>query len=82
MTAFLDKEVKYDLDKVEIKAPEKEQNPEKERSMDDLFKQGTQVPGSDKVISAPPGAPASDAKVVDDAMKAVLDAAKRDAAKK
>ncbi len=82
VTAFLDKEVKYDLDKVQINAPEKEQNPEKERSMDDLFKQGTPVPGGDKVISAPPGAPASDVKAVDDAMKAVLDAAKKDEAKK
>lgn len=82
VTAFLDKEVKYDLDKVKIDAPEQEKNPDKERSMDELFNQGTPVPGSDKLISAPPGAPAGDAKVVDDAMKAVLDAAKKDEAKK
>ena len=49
VTAFLDKEIKYDLDKVKIDAPEQEKNPDKERSMEDLFKQGTPVPGSDKV---------------------------------
>ena len=78
----LDKEPVIDLDKVKIDRPEDEKAPDKERSMDDLFKQGTPVPGSDKSISAPPDAPASDVKAVDDAMKAVLDAAKKDEAKK
>jgi tripartite ATP-independent transporter DctM subunit len=79
VTAFLDKEVKYDLDKVKIEAPEQYKAPDKERSMDDLFKQGSSV---SPPTGTAPDAPAADSKATDDAMKAVLDAATKDEAKK
>jgi TRAP-type mannitol/chloroaromatic compound transport system permease large subunit len=61
----LDKGPVIDLDKVKIERPEDDKTPEKERSMDDLFKQG--------------GAPAAPA--ADDPMKAILDAVKKDETK-
>ena len=82
VTAFLDKEVKYDLDKVKIDAPEQEKAPDKERTMDELFKQGTSVtPAGSATPAAAPATPTT-ATAADDPLKAVLDAAKKDEAKK
>jgi len=85
----LDVEKAVDLDKVKIDRPEEEKAPDKERSMDDLFKQGSSAPasGAPAAADAPaaPGAssaPAGDSKAADDPMKAILDAVKKDEAKK
>ena len=74
----LDKAVVTDLDKVIVPREADEKAPEKERSMEDLFKQGT-TPATPSVpaLGASPSAPA-----VDDPTKAILDAVKKDEAKK
>jgi len=81
----LDKEVKVDLDKVKIEQPAEDQGQDKERSMDELFKQGT-PPASNPSPGAAPAAPATPApaagKGEDDAMKAILDAVKKEEGKK
>lgn len=82
----LDKEVKVDLDKVKIEQPAEEKSQEKERSMDELFKQGSSA--RDQAPASPAAAPAASptappaGKSEDDAMKAILDAVKKDEAKK
>jgi len=82
----LDKEVKVDLDKVKIEQPAEEKGQDKERSMDELFKQGTPpanspAPGAAPAVPAEPAAPAG-GKSEDDAMKAILDAVKKEEGKK
>ena len=82
----LDKEVKVDLDKVKIEQPAEEKSQDKERSMDELFKQGTpapdgQAPATPGTAPAAPAAPAA-GKSEDDAMKAILDAVKKEEGKK
>jgi tripartite ATP-independent transporter DctM subunit len=73
VTAFLDKEIKYDLDKVKIEIDNGQiQAP---MSADDMMK-GFEKP------SAPPATPSSQTPAADDPMKAILDAVKKDEAKK
>ncbi len=79
----LDKETATDLDKVVVPRDAEEKAPEKERSMDDLFKQsGTPATPAPGATSATPATPAPDATSGDDPMKAILDAVKKDEAKK
>ena len=77
--------VKVDLDKVKIEQPAEDQGQDKERGMDELFKQGT-PPASNPSPGAAPAAPATPApaagKGEDDAMKAILDAVKKEEGKK
>jgi len=75
----LDKEKVIDLDKVKIERPEEDKAPEKERSMEDLFKQGSAPTGAPTAAPVPAATPAPAA---DDPMKAILDAVKKDEAKK
>jgi tripartite ATP-independent transporter DctM subunit len=84
VTAFLDKEIKYDLDKVKIEIPAEDISPpQKEVNTDELFKQqapasgGAATPGTPAAPSSPPAGTKED-----DAMKALLDAVKKDEAKK
>ncbi|MEQ1595480.1 MAG: TRAP transporter large permease subunit [Casimicrobium sp.] len=86
VTAFLDKEVKYDLDKVKIEAPEQMPGDQPQRNDSDMMKgfdkPATPSGGDSTAPSAPtPTAAPADAKS-DDPMKAVLDAMKKDEPKK
>ena len=82
VSSGLDKDVKVDLDKVKIERPEEDKTPEKERSMDDLFKQGSAPAGAPAAPAESSPAPAADGKAADDPMKAILDAVKKDEVKK
>jgi TRAP-type mannitol/chloroaromatic compound transport system permease large subunit len=77
VSSGLDKDVKVDLDKVKIEMPAEDRgNDAKERTNEELFR----LPPAPGATDAPaPGAPAAPA---DDPMKAILDAVKKDDAKK
>jgi len=83
VSAGLDKAVKVDLDKVKIEIPLEDQAPPaKEPNSDELFKSSAPSPAGD--AAAAPGAPAAApaAPKEEDPMKAILDAVKKDEAKK
>jgi len=84
VTAFLDKEIKYDLDKVKIEFETEPNEPQK--SLDEMMR------GFEKTSDAPPSPPANQKSdpasgptpptAADDPMKAILDAVKQEATKK
>jgi Tripartite ATP-independent periplasmic transporter, DctM component len=85
VSSGLDKNVKVDLDKVKIEMPMDDRgNDAKERTNEELFKLppapgSTDIPAPGAAPSAPAGAQPAPA---DDPMKAILDAVKKDEAKK
>jgi TRAP-type mannitol/chloroaromatic compound transport system permease large subunit len=87
VSSGLDKDLKIDLDKVKIEMPAEDKGPEgKERTNEELFKipadSPSQTPaGAPTTAPAEAAAPAA-APAADDPMKAILDAVKKDDAKK
>ncbi|HPG60865.1 MAG TPA: TRAP transporter large permease subunit [Casimicrobium sp.] len=80
VSSGLDKDVKVDLDKVKIEAPEQQPTDQPQKNDSDMMK-GFDKPGTQSGGDSSAPAAAPDAKA-DDPMKAVLDAMKKDEPKK